>query len=113
MACAYVSDAWCQLFDTRNLTPFLSVDLLELRGLATIQKERMAKAIGFILALVALVAGILCAVDPVTCVWRAGVAFFAGWLGATVWHGVFVATSRITFVAGQKPRTGGVPPTSE
>jgi hypothetical protein len=73
----------------------------------------MAKAIGFILALVALVAGILCAVDPVTCVWRAGVAFFAGWLGATVWQGVFVATSRVTFVAGQKPLPSAAPPTSD
>src|SRR5579862_7312639 len=94
-------DARCQVSRQENLNYFLSVDLLEVRGLATIEKRRMAKAIGFILALVALVAGILCAVDPMTCIWRASAAFFAGWLGATVWHGVFVATSRITFVAGQ------------
>jgi hypothetical protein len=73
----------------------------------------MAKAIGFILALVALVAGILCAVDPMTCIWRAGVAFFAGWLGATVWHGVFMATSRITLVAGPRNPSGGSPPTGD
>src|ERR1017187_3672920 len=86
--------ASCQLFGWEKLTLFFNVDLLELRGFATISMECMAKAIGFILALVALVAGILCAVDPVTCIWRAGVAFFAGWLCATVWQGVFAATSR-------------------
>ncbi|MHB8635633.1 MAG: hypothetical protein ACYC96_04075 [Fimbriimonadaceae bacterium] len=73
----------------------------------------MAKAIGFILALVALAAGIICAVDPVTCIWRAGVAFFAGWLGATVWHGVFVATSRVTFTPGQGAPSSGSPPTGD
>lgn len=58
----------------------------------------MAKAVGLVLALVALAAGILCAVDATTCLLRASLAFVAGWVGATVWQGVFIATTRIPFV---------------
>lgn len=90
---------------SKNLNKFESVGLKSAISRATITEGCMAKAVGFILALVALVAGILSAVDPATCLWRAGVAFFIGWMGSTIWQGIFAATSRIKFIADNSPHS--------
>lgn len=42
--------------------------------------------VGGFAALVALAAGILAHVDPVTSLWRAGLALVLGWVGANVWY---------------------------
>jgi hypothetical protein len=65
--------------------------------IASIRFEPMATAVGLILALVALSTGIMFTVDPMTCITRAGLAFLAGWVGATLWQAVFIAASRIPF----------------
>lgn len=38
--------------------------------------------------MVALAAGILANVDPLTSLWRAAIAFMLGWVGAGIWAAV-------------------------
>ncbi len=49
----------------------------------------MPKAVGGIAAMVALAAGILYKVEPVTTVIRAGLAFLLGWAATHVWYVFF------------------------
>ncbi len=49
--------------------------------------------VGGFAALVALAAGILANVDPLTSLWRAALAFALGWVGGNVWY-VLTATAR-------------------
>jgi hypothetical protein len=49
----------------------------------------MPKVVAGIAALVALAAGILANVDPLTNVGRAGVAFAVGWFGTQFWYVFF------------------------
>ena len=46
---------------------------------------KMPFVVGGFAAMVALAAGILAQVDPLTSLWRAALAFVLGWLGASVW----------------------------
>jgi hypothetical protein len=46
----------------------------------------MPFVIGGFAALVALAAGILAQVDPLTSLWRAGLVFVLGWIGANMWY---------------------------
>jgi hypothetical protein len=46
----------------------------------------MPFAIGGSAALVALAAGILAHVDPITSLWRAALALVLGWVGANLWY---------------------------
>jgi hypothetical protein len=52
----------------------------------------MSFVIGGFAALVALAAGILANVDPVTSLWRAALAFALGWIGANIWYAVTTTT---------------------
>lgn len=45
----------------------------------------MPKAIGGVTALVALLAGVLCQVDPLVCLERSGLAFLLGWACGHIW----------------------------
>ena len=47
------------------------------------------KLVGGMSALVALAAGILAKVEPVTCVTRAGLAFLLGFIATQVWYVFF------------------------
>lgn len=47
------------------------------------------KLVGGLSALVALAAGILAKVEPVTCVSRAGLAFLLGFVATQVWYVFF------------------------
>lgn len=49
----------------------------------------MAKVVAGLAGLVALAAGILAQVDPVTCLWRAGLAFLLGLIGTQLWYVFF------------------------
>jgi hypothetical protein len=53
----------------------------------------MPTAVGGIAALVALAAGILAQVDPITSLWRAALAFVLGLVGANLWY-VFTTVGR-------------------
>ena len=46
----------------------------------------MPFAVGGLAALVALAAGILAHVDPLTSLWRAALALVLGWIGANLWY---------------------------
>jgi hypothetical protein len=50
--------------------------------------ESMGFIVGGSAAMVALAAGILAHVDPVTSIWRAVIAFVMGWIGAGIWQAV-------------------------
>jgi hypothetical protein len=53
----------------------------------------MPFVVGGIAALVALAAGILAQVDPITSLWRAALAFVLGLIGANLWY-VFTTIGR-------------------
>jgi hypothetical protein len=46
----------------------------------------MPFVVGGFAAMIALSAGILAHIDPLTSLWRAALAFVLGWIGATVWY---------------------------
>ena len=46
--------------------------------------------VGGIAALVALVGGVLAKIDPVSCLIRALLAFFLGWIAAQLWQVILV-----------------------
>lgn len=48
----------------------------------------MPFAIGSFAAFVSLASGILSQVEPLTTMWRALLAFFAGWLCASIWQAI-------------------------
>ena len=50
--------------------------------------ESMGFIVGGSAAMVALAAGILAHVDPVTSLWRGVIAFVLGWIGAGIWQAV-------------------------
>lgn len=54
----------------------------------------MPIVIGGIAALVALAAGILGEIDPVTSLTRAGLAFAVGWFGTQVWYVFFTVRAQ-------------------
>ncbi len=53
----------------------------------------MGKFVGGTAALVALIAGLISHVDPVTCLERATLAFMLGWVSGQVWHLMIGATA--------------------
>ncbi|HVT11681.1 MAG TPA: hypothetical protein VHE55_05405 [Fimbriimonadaceae bacterium] len=48
----------------------------------------MSSLVGGSAALVALAAGILGHVDPLTSLWRAALVFVLGWIGGSVWTAI-------------------------
>ena len=58
--------------------------------------------VGGIAALVALVGGVLAKIDPVSCLIRALLAFFLGWIAAQLWQVilVLVGQNRVPAPAG-------------
>jgi len=54
----------------------------------------MPFVVGGLAALVALAAGILAHVDPLTTLWRAALALVLGWVGANVWS-VITSTGKM------------------
>lgn len=48
----------------------------------------VAFVVGGLSALVALAAGVLAHVDPITSLWRAVIAFILGWIGVGIWQAV-------------------------
>lgn len=51
----------------------------------------MPLVVGGFAAMVALAAGMLAQVDPLTSLWRAALAFVLGWVGASVWYVITTA----------------------
>ncbi|MFN8220811.1 MAG: hypothetical protein U0S12_11865 [Fimbriimonadales bacterium] len=49
----------------------------------------MSKVVAGLAALIALSAGILAKVDPITCLQRGAVAYIIGWFGTQVWYVFF------------------------
>lgn len=54
----------------------------------------MPKLVGALAALVALAGGMLGGVDPVTVLWRAGLAFVLGWFLTLLWYVFFTVQVR-------------------
>ena len=52
--------------------------------------------VGGLLAIVAIMAGIVGHVDPVTTVVRSGLAFVLGWFAAKMWHGILSTQVRVS-----------------
>jgi len=64
----------------------------------------MPFVVGGFAALVALAAGILAHVDPVTSLWRAALALVLSWVGANLWY--------VITTVGRAPETSEAPATS-
>jgi hypothetical protein len=65
----------------------------------------MPFVIAGIAAMIALVGGVLAKVDPVSCLTRALLAFFLGWIAAQLWQVILVLvgqTRRLEYVVKEK-----------
>ena len=63
---------------------------------------KMPFVVGGFAAMVALAAGIIAQVDPLTSLWRAALAFVLGWLGANIWY-VVANSGRLTSEISEVP----------
>ena len=62
----------------------------------------MPFAIGSFAAFVALAAGVLSHVDPITIIWRGALAFAVGWVCASIWQAV-VGLNRVDVEPSNEP----------